>query len=97
MITVVTIFHLSVISSWSECALVNATFHLLTLNGRGLRTDGGGAVEIWKGLQEPRCWGKEVASVEHRQTHNLHGNGLIFLSEAVRPRGAHGDGVDRLC
>lgn len=29
--------------------------------------------------------GDEVASVEHGRTHNLHGNGLIFLSVAVRP------------
>lgn len=32
--------------------------------------------------------GEEVASVKHGQTHNLHGNGLIFLSVvsvAVRP------------
>jgi len=29
--------------------------------------------------------GEEVASVELGRTHNLHGNGLIFLSVAVRP------------
>lgn len=41
--------------------------------------------------------GEEVVRAECGRTHNLHGNGLIPLSVAVRPCSARGDRVDRSC
>lgn len=53
-----------------------------------LRVVGSGNLER---VRRGRALGEEVASVEYGRTHNLHGNGLIFLSVAVGPHG------DRLC
>lgn len=44
-----------------------------------------GATGNLERVRRGRALGEEVASVEHGRTHNLHGNGLIFLSVAVRP------------